>query len=150
MRRARPSAVLLLSVSLVLVAGTFAAPSAHAGRRPSDLRLTPQEVVPGPGDPAAAATFTWSTGRAGFNYTVNVENLPGLVQVIAIHRGSKGFAGPEVLRLCPNHIGLTELSGSVPADRTLLREIARGAADHYMVVTTTQFPNGAMRGQLKQ
>jgi hypothetical protein len=148
MRRARPSFVLLLCSTLVLAA-TVLAPTAEAGR-PSPLLLSPQAVVPGPGDPSAAGSFKWGGGRCGFDYLVTVNSLDGLITRIAIHRGAAGTSGPEVLRLCPSPIGLMELQGCVPIDRALLREIKGDPQGFYLEVTTTSFPSGAMRGQLRQ
>ena len=91
MRLVRPS-VRSLSVALVFVAFAFtiaSAPDADAKGRPNRaLVLTPQNVVPGPGDPTAAATFTWNTGSEGFCYVVNVQSLGSFIQRIVIRRGA--------------------------------------------------------------
>jgi hypothetical protein len=150
MRRARSLAVLLLSfaVTAPFVATAFA-PPAEAGRR-APLRLTPNAVVPGPGDLAASGTFSWNAGRDGFCFLATADNLDSFIQRIAIHRGGVGTTGPEVIRLSPSSIGIFELRGCAPADRELLREIGRSPADFYMLVTTVNYPGGAMRGQLRQ
>ena len=150
MRRARPSIVLLLSVSLVFLA-TALAPSAEArGPRTSGLALAPEAVVPGPGDPAAAGSFTWKSGRDGFCFQVTVAQLDGFIQQITLHRGVAGTNGTQVLRLSPSPIGIHQLLGCVPADRALLREISGSPENFYIQVTTVSFPNGAIRGQLRQ
>ena len=154
MRRVRPSAVvsLVLSMTFVLVAGMLV-PAAHAKGRPggaSSLLLLPSSVVPGPGDLAASGSFTWSTGRDVFNFKVTLANVSTQVQRIVIKRGVEGVYGTQVLQCSPNHLGISELNGFVPADSELLREIKRSPANFYMEVTTVSCPSGALRGQLRQ
>ncbi len=156
MRRVRPSVVasLVLSLSLVLVAGSFV-PAAYAKGKPAPgpgggLLLAPGAVVPGPGDSFAYGSFTWSAVRDGFKFLITVDGLDSWVQRIVIRRGAAGMAGPVVIQLSPNTIGINELQGTAPASRELLREIGRSPQDFYMEVTTMTYPNGALRGQLKQ
>jgi CHRD domain-containing protein len=154
MRRVRPSAVvsLVLSMTLVLVAGTLV-PAAHAKGRPggaSSLLLLPSNVVPGPGDLAASGSFTWSAGRDAFNVRVTLNIVSTQVQRIVIKRGVEGVYGTQVLQCSPNHLGISELNGFVPANGELLREMKRNPRGFYMEVSTVSCPSGALRGQLSQ
>ncbi len=150
MRRARPSIVLLLSLALVFLATSFAPAAEARGRRSSGLALTPEAVVPGPGDPAAAGSFAWKTGRDGFCFQISVAQLDSFIQQITLHRGAAGTNGTQVLRLSPSPIGIHQLLGCIAADRALLREISGSPENFYIVVTTVSFPGGAIRGQLRQ
>ncbi|MEO6462743.1 MAG: CHRD domain-containing protein [Candidatus Eisenbacteria bacterium] len=144
------SVALLLSSTFVFLAlGAFS--PAEAGRRPiRELLLAPQAVVPGPGDPTAAGSFSWKSGHDGFCFQVSVAQLDGFVEQITLHRGAAGARGTQVLRLSPSPIGINQLLGCAPADRALLREISGSPENFYVQVSTTGYPNGAMRGQLRQ
>lgn len=147
MRRNGPSVVLLSSAFVLLALGAIT--PADAGRRPG-LLLTPQAVVPGPGDPTASGSFSWKTGRDGFCFHVSLAQHDGYVQTITLHRGAAGVRGTQVLRLSPSPIGINQLLGCIPADRALLSEIKSAPENFHVLVSTTSFPNGAMRGQLRQ
>ena len=150
MRRIGPSVVLLFSSAFVLLAlGTFA-PADARGRPTPGLLLTPEAVVPGPGDATAAGSFTWKTGRDGFCFQVSIAQLDGYVQTITLYRGAAGVRGTQVLRLSPSPIGINQLHGCIPADRALAREISSAPENFYVQVSTTSRPSGAIRGQLRQ
>lgn len=149
MRRARVSALILSALLVVSVAVSSVAP-ASAGRKPSGLRLTGAAVVPGPGDPDASGTFKLSNGRGELCFLVSLQNQAGLINRIVIRRGAVGVSGPEVIRLSPSPIGIHGLQGCVPISRELQREIGRSPQDFYLEIETTAYPNGAVRGQLRQ
>src|SRR5687767_8243591 len=77
MRFARPS-VRSLSLSLVLVTLAFSLASVSdadaRGRPVRTLVLTPENVVPGPGEAGASGAFTWSGGRNEFCFEITVQN----------------------------------------------------------------------------
>lgn len=133
--------------ALALIA---AAPHTADARRPSALVLTGDAVVPGPGDVSASGSFKVSTSRGEVCFQTSVQNLSSYITRIAIHRGSVGASGPEVVVLSPDRIGIMGLNGCAPADRALLREISRSPGDFYYLVRTSSHPGGALRGQLLQ
>jgi hypothetical protein len=149
-RRIRPSIVLLFSSAFVLLALGAMSPAGARGRPAPALLLTPQAVVPGPGDPTGAGSFTWKTGKDGFCFQVSIAQLDGYIQTITLHRGAAGVRGTQVLRLSPSPIGINQLLGCIPADRALAREISSAPENFYVQVSTTTHPNGAIRGQLRQ
>ena len=149
MRRARVIALAFASLLVAFVTVSVVAP-ASAGRRPAGLVLSGAAVVPGPGDPAMSGTFKLSNGRDELCFLVSVQNLTGLINRIVIRRGPVGVAGPEVLRLSPSPIGIHGLQGCVPISRELQRELGRSPQDFYLEIETTAYPNGAVRGQLRQ
>jgi hypothetical protein len=137
------------SALLVLSVVAFAVAPASAARKPG-LQLTGAAVVPGPGDPLASGAFRLSSGRGELCFNVSLLNQSGLVNRIVIRRGTAGQSGPEVIRLSPSPIGINGLTGCVPISRELQREIGRSPSDFYLEVETTAYPNGAVRGQLRQ
>jgi hypothetical protein len=148
MRFARRFALVVLALAVVAVAAPPSADAARPTRSP--LRLTADAVVPGPGDTFASGTFSLKMSRGEICYQVDVENLGGFIDRIAIHRGRVGFEGPEVQLLSPSPIGIPGLWGCRPISRELAREIGRFPDEFYLVVTTGAYPSGALRGQLKQ
>ena len=66
-----------------------------------------------------------------------------------IHRGAKGVAGPIVVPLTPPGSGTAGFSsGCVNASRADVAAIASKPGSFYVNVHTTDFPGGAIRGQL--
>ncbi len=66
-----------------------------------------------------------------------------------IHRGAKGVAGPIVVPLTPPGSGTAGFSsGCVNASAALVSEIAGKPSRFYVNVHTSDFPGGAVRGQL--
>jgi len=153
MRFARPS-VRSLSLSLVLVTLAFSLASVSdadaRGRPVRTLVLTPENVVPGPGEAGASGAFTWSVSRSEFAFQISVQNLNSFIQQIVLRRGTAGTTGPVVIRLSPSPIGIHGLLGYAPADRALLREIQGSPEKFYIEIQTVGYPSGALRGQLRQ
>ena len=141
-------ALSLFAVVLSLVVA-FADPAAAKGR-PAPLALTADAVVPGPGDFAASGTFKVSVSRDELYFSVQVANVSGLIETIALYRAAPGSSGPMALRLSPSAIGIQGLNGYVPVDRELGREISRYPERFYMEIRSNAYPNGALRGQLRQ
>jgi len=141
--------MLSLFVVVFALVAAFADPAAAKGR-PAGLALTADAVVPGPGDFAASGTFKVSVSRDELKFEVIVTNVSGQIETIALYRAAVGSAGPMVLRLSPSAIGIQGLNGYVPVDRELGREISRNPERFYMEIRTNAYPNGALRGQLKQ
>lgn len=106
--------------------------------------------VPEPGDPdgtgTAAVTIDSANGQICYNITVQNITLPA--QAAHIHRGAAGEAGDVVVPfdLAPDANGVA--SGCVLVDAALLSEIAENPLGFYVNVHTTDFPNGAVRGQV--
>jgi hypothetical protein len=66
-----------------------------------------------------------------------------------IHRGARGVAGQVVVPLTPPGSGTAGFSsGCVNASAALVSEIASKPGSFYVNVHTSDFPGGAIRGQL--
>ena len=109
--------------------------------------------VPNPGDPNAKGTATvvisrvdGGTGEICFSIQVSGLKLPATAS--HIHSGAAGVAGPVVVPFkapdaSGNSSGCTE-----NVDPSLITAILTQPQNYYVNVHNTDFPNGAMRGQL--
>ena len=64
-----------------------------------------------------------------------------------IHRGAEDVAGPIVVTLQPPAAN-GRVDGCTTGERAVLSEIRANPADFYVNVHTSDFPQGAIRGQL--
>ena len=114
--------------------------------------LTGANEVPGPGDTDGAGTASIRTlaGLGQICYLLNVSKITLPATAAHIHRGSAGVAGPPVVGLKPPTGTATTGSsrGCVAAPRTLVVAILANPSNYYVNVHTTDFPDGAVRGQL--
>jgi hypothetical protein len=135
------SLALAVASTLVLAGGTM------AGGRPISIELTGAAEAPGPGDPdgsgTASFTFNAGTGEVCFEYSVT-----GVAPLAAahIHVAPAGSPGPVVIPMPPS--SPTGGSGCVTADRDLIIAILRNPSGYYFNVHNSEFPAGALRGQL--
>jgi LPXTG-motif cell wall-anchored protein len=107
------------------------------------------EEVPNPGDPDGSGTamVTLKPSTTEVCYELKVSNITLPAAAAHIHRGAKGAAGPVVVPFtAPGADGMS--SGCAKADAALITEIAGNPAGFYVNVHTSDFPGGAVRGQL--
>jgi hypothetical protein len=105
--------------------------------------------VPSPGDPdgTGSATIRLRAGQAQICFQLTVSNLTLPATAAHIHEGAAGIAGPVVVTLtAPDGTGTA--SGCVRVARPLVSAILANPAGYYVNVHTTDFPDGAVRGQL--
>jgi hypothetical protein len=80
-------------------------------------------------------------------YGLSVKNITLPSTAAHIHRGDANTAGPVVVPFVqPGTSGTS--SGCVTADPAIVKEILANPANFYANVHTTQYPAGAVRGQL--
>jgi hypothetical protein len=111
--------------------------------------LTGATEVPGPGDPdgSGTATFRMIRGSAVICFQLSVHNIMLPATAAHIHQGAAGIAGAIVVPLtAPGAAGTA--SGCVNSTRTIVGAILDNPAGYYANVHTTDYPNGAIRGQL--
>ena len=136
-----------ISLALAMTSTLILAGGALAGGRPITIDLTGAAEAPGPGDPdgsgTASFTFNAGTGQVCFEYTVT-----GVAPLTAahIHVAPAGSPGPVVIPLAPS--STTGGSGCVAADRDLIIAILTDPSAYYFNVHNTDYPAGALRGQL--
>ena len=105
--------------------------------------------VPGPGDPdgSGTATFRIIRGSAVICFQLNVHAITLPATAAHIHQGAAGIAGPVVVPLSAPGAGGTA-TGCVNSTRTLVAAILDNPGGYYANVHTTDYPAGAVRGQL--
>ena len=118
-----------------------------SGGRAYQVALTGETETPA-GDPVGTGTATirLRAGQGQLCYQLAATNLPAAVAA-HVHRGDSGTAGPVVVPLrTPSAAG--QSSGCANASRSLLGAILADPASFYVNVHTSEFPGGAIRGQL--
>jgi hypothetical protein len=113
------------------------------------VALTGEAETPA-GEPAGTGTATFhlrrNQGQVCFTMQVQAITLPSVGS--HIHSGAAGTAGPIVVQLrAPNSSGTS--SGCVTASRAVVNQILGNPTGFYANVHTTDFPGGAVRGQLQ-
>jgi hypothetical protein len=140
----------LIAVSLALLALLYGATAGLAqGGKPLATDMTGAEEVPGPGDPDGSgfASLTFNPGLGEVCFELTVENITLPATGAHIHFAPSGVAGPVVVPLVPpDETGVSNTC--VDADRELVIAIIQNPSAYYVNVHTTDFPNGAVRGQL--
>ncbi len=128
---------------------TFSA--ASAARKPVTktfhVALTGEAESPA-GDPVATGTATIRLRTDGrVCYQLAAKNLPRALAA-HIHKGKAGVSGNVVVPLkTPNAAG--NAKGCTKAAKALVRSMIKSPRAFYVNVHTAEFPNGAIRGQLK-
>jgi hypothetical protein len=137
---------LAAALALTLVLAT----SALAGGRPFNTTLSGANEAPGPGDPdgTGSATITLNQGTGTVCWSIQVEDITLPATAAHIHVAPAGDPGPVVVGLsAPDANGVS--SGCVSdVDPALIKAIRQNPSQYYVNVHTTDFPAGALRGQL--
>ena len=144
-----------IAIGLILLAGlamlSMSVRSASAGGRPLAAELSGINEVPGSGDPDGNGTARlWlNQGQAEVCYRLEVADVILPATGAHIHAAPVGVAGPIVVPLTPpNASGVS--SGCVNADKELVKAIRQHSENYYVNVHTSDFPAGAVRGQLSK
>ena len=141
-------------LTLTIATAAFAAFVVPALAAVEDVELSAKlkgkEEVPGPGDNdgAGEAQLETKIAKSKLCYLVEFEDI-GTATAAHVHKGAKGEDGKIV-------IPLFEEATESPAEDCIkveserkLKKIAKNPADFYVNVHTEEFPDGAIRGQLK-
>ena len=114
-----------------------------------NAELTGAQVVGG-GDPdgSGKAEISISDNMDQICYDVgNIHNI-GPVTSVMIHRGAPGTDGPGVLTMKQANEG--GWKGCTSRKEWLEDSIDKNFASYYVLIHTSDYPNGALRGQLHQ
>jgi hypothetical protein len=138
----------LVAKSVTHTAGTVAITrSLSAALTPAQVVSPQGKSVPTP-TPLAHATGTFAATLNGDKLTWKIEygHLGKALLVIAdIHSGKAGRFGPVLVRLCgPCANGQKGVKAMTGPDATALR-----TSSQFITFITNQYPNGAVRGQIK-
>ena len=110
--------------------------------------MTGEADVPA-GDPVGTgeATIRLRRGQGQICYSLEVQNITLPSVGAHIHHGGAGESGPIVVPLRqPGANG--QSSGCATVSRAIVSQILANRSDYYVNVHTTDFPGGAVRGQL--
>jgi CHRD domain len=134
------------TVELALIAG------AGNGGRPFATDMT-QEVTTIPewaGDPDGVGTalITLNHGQAEVCWDLSASNLTLPATASHIHQAPPGVRGPIVLSLSPPDAAGVAVGCASGVDQDLILDILVNPGSYYVNVHTTDFPPGAIRGQL--
>lgn len=137
----------ILVLAALAVASTLLAAPAQAGGRPLSATLRGAAEVPGPGDSDGfgTASLTINPGQRTVCFRLTLQGIALPFTAAHIHAGAAGVAGLVVVTLNVN--GATQ--GCVSrVSRSLLIDVIQHPAAYSVNVHTTDFPAGALRGQL--
>lgn len=141
---------LISSAALALAScETVAEPAASAVGTTYMASLTGAAEVAGPGDPDGS-------GMAQISIVDEIEQVcyeiavTGIAPATAahIHVGATGEAGPPVVPLEAPASG--EVSGCAAASDAVIDRIKANPSGYYVNVHNAEYPNGAIRGQLRR
>ena len=143
------AALLLGAISL---AGAAVAETADNGGRKLQTTLTGEAEVTAAGVPnqgdldgTGTATVTVNPGQGRICYTIEVAGIQAATAA-HIHEAAPTTNGPVVVPLAAPSDG--DSSACVDVDKTLGLEILKDPADYYVNIHNSEFPAGALRGQL--
>ena len=145
----RVSFLSTLGVIVLLLALVF---PVAAGGRPFSTSLTGAEEVPAPGDldGSGTASLTLNEGQGEVCFEISVSNITLPASGAHIHEAPAGVAGGIVVFLtAPDASGFS--SGcATGVNRDLIKAIRQNPAGYYVNVHNSDFPGGAVRGQLSK
>jgi hypothetical protein len=134
-----------LATGLLAVTAMLTLPAAHAATTNEKADMTgPQEVPAGAPQGTGTATITLDDAANTVCYQLTYTGI-SKPTAAHIHTGAKGVAGPVAVDFNYTKNGD---KGCVPADPTTLKQIRDDPAGHYVNVHTSEYPKGAIRGQL--
>jgi CHRD domain len=123
--------------------------TAKKGGKKLEATLTGAAEVPGPGDPdgAGTATIRLRLGQGQVCFMLTASNIILPATAAHIHTGAAGVAGPVLVPLVAPDAGGTS-QGCVATPRATVKAILQNPAGYYVNIHTTDYPAGAIRGQL--
>jgi len=106
------------------------------------------EVPPADPDGTGTATVTVDNATSQLCYTLAVQNIALPAAAAHIHRGAAGVKGDVVVPFDVSPDASGNATSCVSVDAALLQEIANNPAGFYVNVHSSEFPDGAVRGQV--
>jgi hypothetical protein len=141
--------LITLGLAITMLGVLLVAP-ANAGGGPTRLfaSMNGDKVEPGPGDQdgLGRGQFKINLNRDQFCYRIDLTNTADVTGG-HIFEAPPGQTGPAVVDLQVNDNGG---KGCTAVADNILRQIAMDPHNYYVEISTTVFPNGAVRGQLVQ
>jgi hypothetical protein len=150
-------------LTLLAGAGAFAAVAIPAlvSAAPGDkveltAKLDGKQEVPGPGDEDGKgnATLKLNSSKGKVCYDISFKGIANPTAA-HIHKGPKGDDGPIKVELFDDSTGVTSPAedcvtvGDSKAEDKVIERIANNPERFYVNLHNSEFPEGAIRGQLK-
>lgn len=145
----RARRILALATLSSLALGVYGGAISFAADASSmaSAHLTGADEVPGPGDPDGSGTARITFKSGEICWVLDVEGITLPAAAAHIHTGPAGVAGPVLVPLTPPDAdGHSE--GCAAADDATQNAIRGDLSGHYVNVHTSDYPDGALRGQL--
>lgn len=141
-------------IGLALAAGAVAlwgcATAAGSGDSGLKAALSGAAEVPGPADPdgSGSASIRFADGAENLCYEIKVSDIAPATMA-HIHTGAAGEGGgPPVVALGAPTQGAS--SGCVAASPAIVDKIRADPAGYFVNIHNSEFPGGAVRGQLRR
>ncbi|SRR6266498_2396981 len=140
---------ILYVVLVVLTVLALSSVAADGGRAFTTTLSGAAEVPPADPDGSGTAMITLNYGQSQVCWEITVSNITLPATASHIHEAPVGVAGPVVVPLsAPDASGFS--SGCATVDRGLIKDIIQHPEEYYVNVHSTEFPGGAVRGQLSK
>ncbi len=137
-------------IVLLTAAGALALPAAAAAK-PVHLhaKLKGKTEVPGPGDSDGRgnAELRLNAKKGKVCYEITTRRIDG-ASAAHIHAGKKGVSGDVVVSLFAGNGGSRLEGCATEVPKATIKDITRKPGRFYVNVHNSDFPNGAVRGQL--
>ena len=134
----------VFAATMVLAA---ASPASANGGRPLDTTLLGTNEVPPASTGSGFAHLTLNEGQDEICFDISVSDI-GTITAAHIHLAPAGVNGPVVVSFSPAVNGLTNCVNNISPG--LMKDIRQNPENYYVNVHTTEFPGGAIRGQLSK
>lgn len=105
------------------------------------------EVGGGDTDGTGSATVTLNSDTE-LSYTISVSAITLPAAAGHIHKGAAGVNGPVVIPFSAPPDAAGNAAGTATADAALIADIRANPQNYYVNIHTTDYPDGAVRGQL--
>jgi hypothetical protein len=146
-RLSKRIALLAMVIAVLMIASIGVA---SAGGRPFSTSLSGAEEVPGPGDPDGSgfASITLNQGQGEVCFSITVADIMLPATGAHIHVGDAGTSGGVVVTLTPPDATGASSGCVSDVDQALIKDIRQNPSGYYVNVHTSDYPSGAVRGQL--
>jgi len=143
----QPGVLLVLVIFVAAVSFVVGSEQYKNGRMKTTV-LNGANALPTIGDPDGSGVFKFAIKpeENQFCYELNVSNV-GIPTAATVGIGSRGNTGPTLLTLQPPSHGTAKDCLTLDADK--ISELNSNLGNYYVSVQTEEFPNGAVRGQMK-
>lgn len=145
---AAPDAVGVETVELALIAGAAHGGAPFATQMTQEVTTTPPHF--GDADGTGTALLTVNHGQGEVCSDLSVADITLPATFAHIHKAAPGIRGPVVVGLSAPDATGRGIGCASGVDRAILRDILTNPGDYYVNVHTTDYPAGAVRGQLGQ